>query len=57
MFQLAPSENANYHRYRPMTSDTWCQYNRDQLYKTNFYQQGPGLSVDVISAIKPTYSD
>ena len=56
MFHIASSEDSNYHVYCPKTSDSWCQYNRDLVNKTNLYKYGAGISVDVISAIKPIYT-
>ena len=40
-----------------MTSDSWCQYQRDQYHKTNMYNPGPGLDDDVIKEVKPIYGD
>ena len=57
MFHVASSDDCNYHTYCPTTPDTWCQYNRDVANKTNLYQHGRGISLDVIHAIKPIYSD
>ena len=57
MFHVASSDDCNYHTYCPTTPDTWCQHNRDVANKTNLYQHGPGISLDVVHAIKPIYSD
>ena len=56
MFHIASSEDSNYHIYCLKTSDSWCQYNRDLVNKTNLYKYGAGISVDAISAIKPIYA-
>ena len=39
MFHITSSGHDNYHQYGPTTPDTWCQYNRDQLYKQSFTSQ------------------
>ena len=57
MFHVASSGDCNYHTYCPTTPDTWCQHNRDVANKTNLYQHGPSISLDVVHAIKPIYSD
>ena len=41
----------------PKTYDSWCQYQRDAINNTNLYTPGPGISNDVIAAIKPVYAD
>ena len=43
---VASSVDKDFHVFYPKSSDSWCQY-----------QRGPGLSRDVIDAIKPTYHD
>ena len=43
MFHIA-SEDSNYHIYCPKTSDSWCQYNRGLVNKTNLYKYGAGIS-------------
>ena len=58
MFHVASSADCNYHTYCPKSNDSWCQYNRDIVNRTNLYRAGAGLSVDVVAAINqsiPTY--
>ena len=57
MFHVASSEDCNYHTYCPMTTFSWCKHNRDTLNHTNLYQPVPGISLDVVAAIKPIYFD
>ena len=57
MFHVASSETDNFHTYCPKTSHSWCQYQRDVINETNLYTPGAGISTDVITAIKPIYSD
>ena len=51
MFHVASSADCNYHTYCPKSNDSWCQYNRDIVNRTNLYRAGAGLSFDVIAAI------
>ena len=47
----------NFHTYCPQTSDSWCQYHRDYINKTNLYRPGPGIASDVIKEVKTVYRD
>ena len=57
MFHVASSEDCNYHTSCPMTTISWYQHNRDTMNHTNLYQPRPGISLDVVAAIKPIYFD
>ena len=57
MFHIASSEDCNYHTYCPITTISWCQHNRDSLNRTNLYQPGPCILLNVVAAIKPIYFD
>ena len=54
-FHIASSEEFNYHAYCPATSDSWCQYQRDQINGTNLYKHGKGFDPDVLKHVKPEY--
>lgn len=56
-FHVCSSEGRNFHTYCPKSSDSWCQYQRDQHNNTNLHKPGPGLDDDVIKEVKPIYSD
>ena len=57
LFHVASSSFDIHHDYCPKSSDSWCQYQRDQINNTSLYKPGPGLSRDVIEAVKPIYHD
>ena len=38
-------------------ASSWCQYQHDQIYDTNFYKPRRGFSQNVIKAVKPIYLD
>ena len=44
-----------YHTYCPATSDSWCQYQRDQVNGTNLFKPGKGFDPEVIIHVKPEY--
>ena len=54
-FHIASSEEFNYHTYCPATSDSCCQYQRDQINGTNLYKHGKGFDPDVLKHVKPGY--
>ena len=55
-FHIASSEEFNYHTYCPATSDSWCQYQRDQINGTNLNKHGKGFDPDVLKHVKPEYT-
>ena len=55
LFHISSSADKECHDYCPKSTDSWCQYQRDQVNKTNL--SGPGLSRDIIETIKPIYHD
>ena len=57
LFHISSSADKEYHDYCPKSTDSWCQYQRDQVNKTNLYKTGFGMSRDIIEAIKPIYHD
>ena len=48
---------ANYHEKCRKTSDTWYQYDKDQLDGTMLFKSKGGLSMDIRKAIMPVYVD
>ena len=50
------SEGNNFHSYCPVGADSWCQYQRDIVNKTNLCKPGAGIAPDVIKEIKPIYA-
>ena len=56
-FHVASSEENNFHSYCAKSAASWCQYQRDQVNKTNLYKPGKGLSTNVIKCVKPIYLD
>ena len=56
-FHVASSENNNYHSHCASSSASWCQYQRDKINGTNLHKPGAGLSMAVISVVKPIYLD
>ena len=48
LFHVASCKGNNFHTYCPQTSDSWCQYHRDYINKTNLYRPGPGIASDVM---------
>ena len=55
-FHIASSKTNNFHTYCPETPDSWCQYKRDIINKTNLYKPGPGLADEIIKYVKPEYA-
>ena len=56
LFHVMSSEGNNFHSYCPVGVDSWCQYQRDIVNKTNLYKPGAGIAPDVIKEIKPIYA-
>ena len=44
LFHVASCKGNNFLTYCPQTSDSWCQYHRDYINKTNLYRPGPGIA-------------
>ena len=45
------------HQYHSLCNASWCQYQRDQVNKTNLFKHGPGLPNDILAHVKPIYRD
>ena len=56
-FHVASSEKNNYHSNCETSSVSWCQYQRGKMNGTNLYKPGAGISMAVISVVKPMYLD
>ena len=56
LFHVMSSEGNDFHSYCPVGADSWCQYQRDIVNKTNLYKPGAGIAPDVIKEIKPIYA-
>lgn len=54
-FHPASSLHCNFHTYCPATTDSWCQYQRDIVNKTNLYKPGKGFDPEVIKHVKVEY--
>ena len=50
-FHTAYSKEYDYHTYCPKTVNSWFQYQRDIMNKTNLYKPGPGIASDVIKEV------
>ena len=44
LFHVMSSEGNNFHSYCPVGADSWCQYQRDIVNKTNLYKPGAGIA-------------
>ena len=54
-FHTASSVGCNFHTYCPATTDSWCQFQRDIVNKTNLYKPGKGFEPEVIKHVKSEY--
>lgn len=54
-FHAASSAGNEYHDYCPQSSDSWCQYQRDLINKTNLYKPGKGFEPEVIKDCRMVY--
>ena len=57
LFYVASCKGNTFHTYCAQTSDSWCQYHRDDISKTNLYPLGPDIASDVIKEVKTVYRD
>jgi hypothetical protein len=48
---------AGYHNTCPLSTNSWCQSQRDKVNNTNHYKPKGSLPLDVRKAILPTYTD
>ena len=48
---------SEYHENCPMTEDSWCQYQKDRINRTNLYKSKGGLPLDVRKTILPVFVD
>ena len=56
LFHCSSSSNNKWHTYCPEGENSWCGFMRDKAKGTNDYKHGNGLSVPVVTAIKPIYN-
>ena len=57
MYDLASSEDNNWHTHCPKGEDSWCRYQSDKVTGLKTYKPGSGLTREVIKHVKPIFND
>ena len=55
LMHCASSEACPLHDHCPISSASWCKYQKDKANHTNLFKHRPGLSLPVIAKLKPEY--